>query len=317
MKISLIVAFCMISVNSFSQEKELEKFNAALTSFVNYDNDKASVKSEANTAKLRKDMEDAFLQFALHRQSNNLESLRKNGQTDGKNNYWFVSRSYSFGNVRRDMMMKSLENNVDYKITFSGLYDYQLSNFVSVYIQPFTSGKEEFAVYYYKLNGIGKYYIKDIASNKIVFSSEAFTSNAPIRTFSKIGQDHLLLIEDMGDNGQRALVLKLNPKMWEKTAAFKGNAFPENTTDYSKKIFAEKRTYLRLASSKIINSHYTPFDLKKQQLAFDEKSNTISYSISKDNSKSIQAKWENNGFNMDDYYQGQHLIDEPMPYPDR
>ena len=314
--LGLIIAFSITSLYSFSQVKELENFRNKLTFFVNYDNGKIDSlqKTEVNTAKFKTNMEEAFLQFVLHKESKDLENLKKIGKSDGKMTYWFDKLTYSFTNLRREMLVKSLENNVDYYIGFSGLYDYQLSNFVSFYIQPFTINKVEYAVYYYKLNSAGKYFIKQIKNNKVVFSSEAFTSNAPILSLNDLDKNLILVIEDMGDNGQRALVLKTDNKIWESTEAFKGKLI--NIKDpKSDKSFIEKRTYLRLVSTKTINSHLSYGYLKGNGIKYNAESKTISYKTSYDNSTSNKAKWENNMFVLDDYYLGEHLIDESPPFP--
>ncbi len=316
--VRLIIAFCITSLNSFSQVNELENFRNELTFFLNYDNGKVDSinKSEENTVKFKSNMEDAFLQFVLHKESNNLDNLKKLGKTDGKNNYWFVNRTYSFNNLRREMMVKSLENNVDYYIGFSGLYDYQLSNFVSFYIQPFTINKVEYAVYYYKLNGAGKYFIKQIKNNKLVFLSEGYTSNAPIISLNELDKNHILVIEDMGDNGQRALVLKTDQKSWEPVEAFKGKLINSKDPKLDK-TYLEKRTYLLLVSTRTINSHLSYGALKVIGIKFDPELNTISYKTDQNNSTSNFAKWENSMFVIDDYYLGEHLMDEPLPFPDR
>lgn len=313
----LIIAFCIFNFNSFAQVNELENFRKELTFFIKYDNGKIDSvpKSEANSVKFKNNMEEAFLQFVLDKDSKNLENLKKNGKNDGKMNYWFDNYTYSFGYMRRDFMDKSLENNVDYIISFSGLYDYQLSNFVSIYIQSFTMNKVEYAVYYYKLNGIGKYYIKQIDNNKLVFTSEAFTSNAPIINLIEIDENYILIIEDMGEDGQRAMILKSDKKIWKPTEAFQGKALIDKTPN-SKKIFIEKRTYLNLLSNKTINSHLSFGYLKENGIKFNKELNTISYSIDENNIISSTAKWENTMFIIDDYYLGEHLNDEPLPFPD-
>ncbi|MEO5966694.1 MAG: hypothetical protein ABIP68_04975 [Ferruginibacter sp.] len=317
MKITgLIITLFIWGLNSFAQVKELENFRNELTFFINYDNGKIDSikKSEENTAKFKNNMEKSFLQFVLNKESKNLDNLKTLGKNDGKNNYWFVNRTYSFINLRREMLVKSLENNVDYYIGFSGLYDYQLSNFVSFYIQPLTINKVEYAVYYYKLNAVGKYFIKQIKNNKIVFSSEAFTSYAPILSLNEIDKNHILIIEDMGNDGQRAIVLKIENKIWEPTDAFKGKLI--NPKDpKSIKSFSERRTYLRLVSTKTINSHLSYEYLKGNGIKFNTESKTISYTTNQDNSTSNKAKWENNMFVIDDYYLGEHLIDESPPFP--
>ncbi len=310
--VNFIIIFCTVSLCLSAQEKELEHFRKELTSFVNYDTSSLS-KSDANTVALRKNMEDAFLAFVTHKESKDVESLKRVGKTDGKNNYWFDNYTYSFSTIRRDMTKKPLENNADYKITFYGLYDYKLPNFISIYIQPFTIDEEAYVIYYYKLNGAGKYYIKKIKSNKVVYVGEALTSNAAIKALYTIDKEYFLILEDMGDDGQRALVLKKTGDILEAISAFRGKSFLFNSTDYSKKTFTEQRQYLRLASTRTIFTHMSFFESNKDLLTFDVPSKIISYSISPDNTKRITSQWKENRFDIDDYYLGEHLQDKSLP----
>ncbi len=315
----LIIGFLLLHLSSFAQVNELEKIRKELTLFVSYDNDKVDSlpKSAATTLRLKHNLENAFLAFVLHKDSKDLEGLKKNS-IDNKTDYIIGNHNYFFGNQRRNVFLKTLDNNVNYCITFYGVYDYQLSNFVSIYIQPFTVGAKEYIVYYYKLNGAGVYYIKDAATNSIVFKSEAFTSNAAILQFHQIDGKHLLLVEDMGYKGQRAIVVNSEPATWQAIHAFNGTSFPENATDYTQKMGKGKHTYFRFAESKTVISLYGPGFLKKYEIQFDEGSKMISYKRYNKNEsgiKTIQAKWENNMFNIDDYYIGQDLEDKDLPIP--
>ena len=208
MKKTLIIGLMLLCLKSFGQVKELEKFRKEIITFVDYDNGKTGSlpKSAATTKQLAKNYEEAFLDFIKNKDSKNLDNLKKNS-INNKSNYIIGGINYSFDSFRRDPFNKSLENNADYGITFYGLYDYQLSNFVSFFIQPFLIGTSEYIIYYCKLNGKGTYYIKDEKSNKIVFQSEGLTSDAPIKKFMKIDKSHILIVEDLGYNGERALVI--------------------------------------------------------------------------------------------------------------
>jgi hypothetical protein len=315
----LTIVFVLIKLSSFGQVNELEKFRKEITLFVNYDNGKIDSlpKSIENSLRLRKNYGTAFLEFIKNKDSKNLDNL-KNKSINNKTDYIIGNNNYSFNSQRKDPFVKSLENNVNYNITFYGLYDYKLSNFVSFYIQPFILDTTEYVVYYCKLNGQGTYYIKDVNRNIIVFQSEGQTSNAPIKKFIKIDNNHILIVEDLGDNGQRALVVDIKLNKWKTLNAFNGKAFLNNSTDYATKAEMQNRTYLRFAETKSIITVYGAAFLKKYEIDFNEKTKTISYK--KYNKKEsevleIKAKWENRLFKIDDYYIGKDLEDRDLPMP--
>jgi hypothetical protein len=315
----LTIVFVLIKLSLFGQINELEKFRKEITLFVNYDNGKIDSlpKSIETSLRLRKNYETAFLEFIKNKDSKNLENLKKNS-IDNKTSNIIGKNNYFFSTLRKDPFIKSLENNVNYQITLYPLYDYKLSNFVSFYIQPFILGTTEYVVYYCKLNGQGTYYIKDVNKNVVVFQSEGLTSNAPIDKFSIIDNNHLLIVEDLGYNGQRALVINTKPNEWKVINAFNGKGFINNSTDYTKKTEIQNRTYLRFAETKTIITMYSTGFLKKYEIDFNEKTKTISYK--KYNKKDsdilgIKAKWENNLFKIDDYYIGQDLDDRDLPMP--
>lgn len=315
----LIIGLILLCLKSFGQVKELEKLRKEITTFVNYDNGKIDSLpiSPETSEQLKKNYETAFLDFIKNKDSKNLDNLKKNS-IDNKTSHIIGNRNYFFHSLRRDPFNKSLENNVNYQVAFYGLYDYKLSNFVSFYIQPFLLDTSEYIVYYCKLNGKGIYYIKDEKSNKIIFQSEGLTSYAPIKKIKKIDNNHILIVEDMGDNGERALVINTEFKKWKATEAFYGKAFFDNSTDYTKTTEIQKRVYFKFASTKTINSLYGSGFFKKYEIDFDEKTKTISYKKpnKKDNEiKVIEAKWENNLFNIDDYYIGQDVYDKNLPMP--
>ena len=316
--IKLIFILCLLNFALSAQENELEHFRKELVTFLNYDTEKTGSlpKTDLNTYTLKKSMQDAFLAFVFHKESKDLKSLKKNGKTDGHQNYWYDKFSYSFSEQKRNRTLKSNENNLNFCIEFSGIYDYKLSNFVSIYIQQFHLGQENYVVYYYKLNSKGKYFIKNIKNNKVIYSDEANTSNAPIRFINNIDKEYILLLEDMGNDGQRALVLKRAKDTLESIQAFSGKSFLSNSNDYSEKSFEEKRKYLRLASTKTILSNLGFVEATKNLIIYDETLKTISYSISKDNKNIVTSKWNKNKFEVDDYYLGEHFPDNNLPHPE-
>lgn len=312
---SLLLLF--FTLPSFSQVTELEAFRKNLTRWVWYDQGKIDSipKTTANTIRLKKAAEASFLQFVLHPDSKNLDSLKAHAKQGG-GSYYFDQYSYFFSNRRRIPTERSLENNVDYAISLYGLYDYTLPNFVSLVIQPFTVDGVSYAVYYYSTNRQGTYYIKDVQKNTIVYTGTVPTDNMPIQQFSRIDNHHVILVENMADQGQRALVLNTAKATWIPSDAFKGKAFPDNATDFSKKVMKEKRRYLWLAANSSLIANY---ESRYLTLAFDEGSKTLSYlqltDRSGNNTKKIEAKWQNSQFLIDDYYLGEHLHDEPLPIP--
>lgn len=319
-RIFLPFVFVLITLSTFAQVNELEKFRKEITLFVNYDNGKIDSlpKSIETSQRLRKNYETAFLAFIKNKDSKNLDNLKKNS-IDNKTSNIIGNNNYFFSSLRKDPTLKSLENNVNYHISLYALYDYKLSNFVSFYIQPFMVGSTEYVVYYCKLNGKGTYYIKDINRNRIVFQSEGQTSNAVIKKFTAIDDYHLLIVEDMGDSGERALVINTKTDQWKAINAFIGQAFINNATDYTRKTAIQNRTYLQFAESKTIINMYGAAFLKKYEIGFNETTKTISYK--KYNKKDsdmveVKAKWDNTLFNIDDYYIGEDLDNREMPMPD-
>jgi hypothetical protein len=318
-KKTLLITFILISLNTFGQVKELEKFRAEITLFVNYDNGKIDSlpKSLENSNRLKKNCELAFVAFIKNKDSKNLDNLKKNSK-DNKSSYIIGNNNYFFHSLRKDPLVKSFENNVNYNITFYGLYDYKLSNFVSFFIQPIIIGTLEYIIYYYKLNGKGTYYIKDAKSNEIIFQSEGLTSNAPIKKYSIIDKYHILFVEDLGDNGQRAIVVNTKEKKWKAIKGFNGRAFLSGSTDYTKKSEIQNRTYFKFAQSRTIISKYGEGFLKKYEIDFDVKTKTISYKRYSQNEseiKVINSKWKSNIFKIDDYYMGQDIDDKDLPIP--
>jgi hypothetical protein len=317
-----IILFACISGFSLpvpAQVDELQRFRKAVTIFVNYDNGKIDSlpKTTANSALLKGNLEKAFMDFVMNKNSKDLVDLKKNS-INNRTDYIIGNTNYTFQEQRRDRMQRSAENNINFCIEFYGLYDYRLSNFVSFYIQPFKAGGKDYVVYYYKLNGAGLYYIKDVALNEIVYKGEAFTSVAAIITFSKIDKTHFLLLEDMGDQGQRALVLDAADKKWKIAGAFSGKGFTDSNGSYQNLSSKASRQYLRFAETKTIKSLYGEGFLKKYEIKFDEATQTISYKQyhkNEDEVKTIQAKWENGHFRIDDYYIGSHLNDQDLPMP--
>lgn len=316
---SLFIAILLINFYSFGQVQELEKFRKEIEFFINYDQGKinSSPKSEANTKQFKQNVEDSFLEFATHKDSRNLDNLKSNS-IDNKTTNVIGNHNYFFETLRIDPYKKSFENNVYYQIVLYPIYDYELSNFVSFYIQPFTVREKQYIVYYYKMNGEGTYLIKDISTNKIVFKSQALTSNVPILKFDSIDDHHFLLVEDMGDHGQRALVVSADNNQWKAINVFKGKSFKSNSVEFDLKNNSILRKYLRFASSNNIKNNYSLNFFKQYEITFEPKTQVISYKRYNkvlSDVKKIESKWENNSFIIDDYYLGEDVNDRSMPIP--
>ncbi|MET0393170.1 MAG: hypothetical protein ABW019_08500 [Chitinophagaceae bacterium] len=307
----------LFTLPSFSQVAELETFRTNITRWIWYDQGKIDSipRTDANTARLKKAAEASFLRFVLHPDSKSLDSLKAHAKQGG-GSYYFDQYSYFFHEGRRILAQRTPENNTNYSITLYGLYDYDLPNFISISIQPFTAGGNNYVVYYYNTRLQGTYYIRDVKKNTIVYTGTGMTRTAPIQTFHKIDTSHVLLIEDLGDKGQRAFVLNTEKAGWRLIDAFKGKAFPDNATDFAKKTATGKRRNLWLAANESLIANYGSRYLT---IAFDESTKTLSYlqltDRSGNNTKKIEAKWQNNQFLIDDYYLGEHLNDQPMPMP--
>ncbi|OYU84723.1 MAG: hypothetical protein CFE24_05335 [Flavobacterium sp. BFFFF2] len=304
----LIFSHCTLS----AQVNELVNLRKKTTLFVQYDQGKIDSlpKTDATTIALKKSVETAFFDFIKHKDSKNLDNLRKNS-IDNKSSYIIGKMNYFFSNLRRNRYKKELENNVNYSIGFYGFYDYKLPDFVSIQIQPFTIDNIEFVIYYYHLNGVGTYYIKEVISNKIIFESPALTSNCPVVIFNKLDKNHLLLVEDMGSLGQRAFVIN-TVKKWHIIPAFKGMAFKFDDKEYAQKADVGLRTYARFAESKSIINGYGPGFIEKYEMKFDEKTKTLSYGKYKPKKEEegiISAQWTNHCFTMDDYFLGENMED--------
>lgn len=316
----LLSGLLFASLQLQAQTAELSAFQQALTHFVNYDLGKIDSlpKSAATTSRLQKAMDDAFGAFVVHKDSKDLAQLKKSATPAGRS--WVIdNRSYFFDELRRDMYSQATENNLYYGITFYGFYDYELSNFVSFFIQPFKVGGKDYVAYSYSLNGAGTFYIKDAGSNLVVFKLHSLTSNAALAGFHQIDLDHVLLVEDMGDNGQRAVVVQTTGGTWKTINSFKGSAFPDNATTYTKKSQRGPRTYLRYASAKKFKALYGFGFLKEYVIRFDEASGTISYKLFNGGggeAKTIRSKWTNASFTIDDYYIGEQSGDVDIPMPD-
>lgn len=317
-KIGSVLVICVFYFHTFSQVNELEQFRKSLTVFVNYDRGKIDTipKTEQNSDRLRGAMERDFLAFALHPTSNHLDSLKAKGKTDGKATYWFNQWTYHFASLKINPIQREAVNNSYYAIGFSGLYDYNLSNFVSVIVQPFTIDSALYSVYYMKLNGVGTYYVKDCQRNEIVFSHTAFTSDFALYGIHSIDSKHLLIIESMGENGQRAFVVQRNQGTWKKIDAFEGNQLPQNLTDFATKKYIKSRTYLWIASTHTIHTHYGYGFFTKYALKFDPKTKTLFYVTGSETLQRVEASWVNNYFKIDDGFLGDFLINESPPMPD-
>jgi hypothetical protein len=308
-KINLFTFFLFLNFASYAQERELETFRDKVYTYVNYDkNNNGKIKSiQLKKDKLLKELEKSFLSFILNEKSHNFDTIKKNATSIGK--------GIRCIEIRRDYSIKSKENNIDIFVDLSGIYDYDGQQSVSFYIQPFHIENEDYIVYYFKLNGKGKYYIKSLKNNKLLIESEAFSSKKAIANIFQIDENYLLIIEYMDSKGQRAYVLNKSKNKLEQTFSFKGKSFIKNTTNYTKSTkltYEPSRKYLHIAGNENIIGDS---NLHKKFIFYDKESQTISYVINNKGELS-SAKWINNSFEIDDFYLGNYMHDEPMPMPE-
>jgi len=310
----IALGLILINVNLFGQTNELEKFRKEITLFVNYDNDEIDSlpKSIETSKRLVKNYQNAFLNFIKNSDSRNLDNLMKNS-TDNKTSKTTIGNNkYFLGISRKGPFI----NGDYYSITIDGLSDYKLWQYVSIYIQPVSIDTSKYVIYYCHLNGKGIYHIKELSSNKILFQSEGLTSNAPIKKFAKIDDKHILIIEDLGDDGERALVINTELYNWKAIKGFYDKAILDNSTDTSKATLSQKRLYLKFSETGTINARYGKDFLKKYEIDYDETTQTLSYkkyNKNKSEVKTIRAKWDHNLFEIDDYFIGQDLDDLGLP----
>lgn len=315
----LILTCIIVSSSAYSQVKELEFLRSSIYRFTQYDNGKTDSipKNKENTKMLKTALDRAWMNFILHKDSKNLDALKRDG-INNRSSYTIGDHNYFLSELLLDITNRKPENNSYYSIGFYGIYDYGLPNFVYTYIQPFIIDGKELVVYYFKLNGAGTYYIKEVASNKIIFKSEALTSNVPIIALQVIDSKHYLIVEDMGNDGKRALVIDITSGAWKSMKAFKGKSFPQPTGDYTKKVDSGARYYLRFAENKHMITGYGESFLKKFELQFNSASKTISYKKYRQvesEAPVVKAVWKDNCFVIDDYYLGEDMNDNPIPFP--
>jgi hypothetical protein len=312
--------FASLSVRSFAQANQLEQLRNSIYRYTQYDMGKIDSipKNKANDNRLKSELDRAWMDFVLHKDSKNLDALKKSA-IDNRTSHIIGNYNYFFHERRKDPAIRTLENNVNfYSIGFYGIYDYDRPNFVYVYIQPFVLGERELVIYHFSLKGSEAYLIKDVKSNKIVFQNKAMNSHAPIVSLQPIDNNHCLIVEALENHGQRAFVLDTRKSIWEMLPVFQGKSFRNLLGDYKDKVDGGSRIYLRFAVNRNITSIYGENFLRTYQINFDSATQTISYKQYRKEEKDapvIEAKWKNNKFVIDDYYLGEHLNDEPMPYP--
>jgi len=307
MKIKLyLLILVVINVKSFAQIKELDNFREQLTDYINYDQYTGYTSSEAETSKLNLDKSfRAFVllkDFSFEMKPADFENLKR------KANNNTAGYLYSFFELGRDYNNKTAINNTDYYIGFFGLKDYNSPNIISVFVQPYKVESENYMIYYYSMNNKGTYFIKRTINNEIVFESTAATARAPVVKFSKIDSKHYLIVEHMGDNGQRAMVIQNEHDKWHSVNAFKGASFNVEALDYSVKKEAGLRKYLWIASNQKITAKVKdgPFELSwvflnqvTKELLYKR------YNSIWTERKAVISKWTNFTYTIDDYFIGE------------
>lgn len=309
MKKNIIILLVIISnFISFSQIKELDNFREKQTDFINYDKSQGE-KSESYIQKLKSELDNSFRELVLLKNFSSIKDTKEFEELKKRANNNSMNYLYSFFELRRDYNNNTPINNINYYVGFFGLYDYSSPNIVSIYMQPHSIGNENYMFYYYKMNNKGTYVVKNINSNEIVYQGEALTPNAPIVKFDKIDNSHYLIVEDMGDNGQRANVIEVENEKWKSINAFKGKSFDIQSLNYEIKNDAkDSRKYLWVASNIKINAHLKDRPFELSWIYLDSNTKNISYKQYNQiwtDSKKIFSKWNGSIFLIDDYFIGE------------
>ncbi|MEO6670559.1 MAG: hypothetical protein ABIN36_13835 [Ferruginibacter sp.] len=278
----IFISICLItlfSINSYSQEKELEHFKIELNFYIDFLLGKAGAVAinPANQAKFRKNVDDAFKAFVVHKNSYNYDKLVQ-AKNDDKTKY-----------LRLDQR-------------------------ITIYLESFFVNNKTYVVYSFTSSDKNNYLIKEIETNAIVY--EGNSTAKYIADLYMIDKAHFLLIEKTGDfsSSREAMVLLTNKEPWTKINAFEGKAFGQVPAQYYIKKYVQKRDLFQLKCE----MDYTlsaPNDVNK--IFFDAATKTMSYKqYSRNNQyKLVKAKWENEKFIIDDYNVSENLsgADNPVP----
>ncbi|WP_297516742.1 hypothetical protein [Flavobacterium sp.] len=303
-KLLTIVLF--FSSSLFAQEAALIQYKSEMIAYMAFDQKYPTPNAAQKKQKdsLFQQMEQSFQSFVRHKDSHQKAKL--------KGNLALQNRGITYSDLGRYFYDDPLERQQrDIHLMFYGVYDYKLPDFVSVYIQIFTLEKETYAIYYRKLNGKGTYYVKDINSNTICFTSDAFTPERPILALHALDAQHLLFIESMHRQGHRAYVIKKGKTNFQPIRAFEGKTWANPTTPITKStpmVFQSQRQYLYIAGNEnLINSYeFRPL------LFFEPKTKTLTYTINQEGKK-VTASWSKQRYKIDDFFLGQYKDDRAMP----
>lgn len=315
----------LLSTTANGQVTELENFRKTLTHFVFYDRNQIDSipKTDELTKSLTEKVKDDFRKFVLHPQSSSIENLKSQAKTNNSS-YWFNNYSYFFSSLKYYFGLNpdpTLNLPVIESISFYGLYNYSHSDFISLYIEQCESGNLNFVIYSYIVNNTTYYFIKDIHTNKIVFERQIQTTGVPISGLYRIDDNHVLLVEDdMNISGQSALVVSTQKDIWEPIYAFKGMAYLTDSNNKLEKKLTDNRMLMKLVSTKTIGSVWGTTSIRNNYgLYFDAKSRSLCHKIllkkGGSETRKICAIWNNNIFEINDYYLGDHLEDSEIPYP--
>lgn len=265
-KILLLIAYLFYFDNPIlAQEKEIETFKKDLNLYIDLLLERVdSVPlNKANQEKFMRKADQSFKTFALARNSQQYEKLVQD----------------------RNLPNRKFSN---------------LDKRIELYVVDFTANNKNYVAYSYVSYAKQNYLIKDVAANSIVYEANAITPY--VENIIGIDSTHVLLIERTGDRhtSKQAAVFLTSGKTWKMIPAFRGQAFGQVPGQYNKKAFVKQRNYFQLdCEMEVLMS--APEDANK--IFYDKKTKTISYKkySGKRNFKSIEAKWENNMFVIDDH----------------
>lgn len=303
----IILLILLNNFYSISQINELDNFRQKLSDFISYDNSPYE-KSESDLQQLKLELDESFREFVFLKDFSSIIDTKEFDELKKRANNNSFNYLYSFFELRRDYNNKTAKNNTNYYIGFVNLYDYASPNIVSIYMQAHSIGNEHYMIYYYKMNNKGNYFIKNINTNEIVYEDQALTSNAALVKFDKIDNTHYLIVEDMGENGQRAFVIKRENNNWKAMNAFRGKSFDIETLNYSEKKDRDARKYLWIASNLKITQHLKDRPFELSWIHFNENTKDLFYKryhINWLKSEKVNSKWTGEFFLIDDYYIGE------------
>ena len=263
--IILIYWLLLIGPLAIAQEKELEDFTHEIDFYIDFTVSKSPSLpvNEANQNKFRKKVDDAFIQFILHKNSNQCSK--------------FISSA----------------NNPDFKFI-------RASKKCEITLKTFTTDQKSYSVFSYTSMNKINYFIKDDSTNTIVYDGNSKVST--VDSILAIDGSHIIVIEEIGDYhyGRAVTVLSTLQTPWKPLKAFEGKAFGQVPMEYFTSKYVKRRAQFIFSCNDFPPSY---FPKNFNQISFNTSTKTLSYTIYPERNvpKIVSAKWENEHFILDDY----------------